>query len=361
MENNISRMQKHVTSQGASLRPHLKTSKCIEIAEAMTRGHSRAVAVSTLREADYFGSHGFSDILYTVAPPPGKLPHVMDLLARGIRVMVLADNPQSVEAICDYGRSASIKIPVLLEIDCDGHRSGLSAAPEAVIPLARTLSRSNGASFAGIMTHAGGAYDCKSIISICQAAARECAVVDHLALQLAHAGMKCPVISVGSTPTAIFGEGFERVTEVRAGAFVFNDLTMVNLGVCDVPDIAISVLTSVIGHREQANQIVTDAGWTALSSDLSTEKQAKDFKYGLVCDGLTGAPLDDMLVVGTNQEHGLVGQRHGRRLDYQQFPVGRLLRVLPVHACATAAAHGSYRVTDGSTNILGEWKRVGGW
>jgi D-serine deaminase-like pyridoxal phosphate-dependent protein len=41
------------------------------------------VTVSTLREAEYFFSHGVSDLLYAVSIAPNKLDHVFDLRRRG--------------------------------------------------------------------------------------------------------------------------------------------------------------------------------------------------------------------------------------------------------------------------------------
>jgi D-serine deaminase-like pyridoxal phosphate-dependent protein len=361
MRSNIRRMQRHIFTAGTTLRPHVKTSKSLEIAEEMTREYPRAITVSTLREAAYFADNGFTDILYSVAPPPAKLPQIGSLLARGLQVTVLADNEASVAAIVEYGRHAEIHIPVLLEIDCDGHRSGLRPDPAVVAPLARNLTGAESAIFRGIMTHAGGAYASESVAAISNAAVNERDVMVNMAAQLASAGLRCEVVSVGSTPTALFGNNFQGVTEVRAGVFVFNDLTMVSLGVCGLQDIAISVLTTVIGHRRVAAQIVTDSGWMALSCDLSTQGRPTDYRYGLVCDGLTGEPMDDLIVAETNQEHGLIGRRTGGLLDFSKFPVGRLLRILPVHACATAAAHASYQVTEGPSNVIGEWRRCGGW
>jgi D-serine deaminase-like pyridoxal phosphate-dependent protein len=75
------------------------------------------------------------------------------------------------------------------------------------------------------------------------------------------------VISVGSSPTAHFARDLTGVTEVRAGVFVFFDLVMAGLGVCSLDDIALSVLTTVIGHQREKGWIIVDAGWMAMSRD----------------------------------------------------------------------------------------------
>src|SRR3546814_10433162 len=66
---------------------------------------------------------------------------------------------------------------------------------------------------------------------------------------LRDAGLPCPVVSVGSSPTAHFARNLDGVTEVREGVFVFFALVMSGIGFCTLDDIALSVLTTVIGHQ----------------------------------------------------------------------------------------------------------------
>ena len=90
---------------------------------------------------------------------------------------------------------------------------------------------------------------------------------------LRDAGLPCPVVSVGSTPTAHAAADLSGVTELRAGVYVFFDLVMAGIGVCDVDDIALSVLSTVIGHQEKQGWILIDAGWMAMSRDRGTAAQ----------------------------------------------------------------------------------------
>src|SRR5207247_3015713 len=131
---------------------------------------------------------------------------------------------------------------------------------------------------------AGDSYSCRSVDAIRRVAARERDSVVACGNALQGAGMACPVVSVGSTPTATFADSFEGVTEVRVGVYVFHDLVMAGLGVCALDDIAISVLGAVIGHRVDLNRVIVDAGWMALSRDRGTAAQRVDQGYGVVCD-----------------------------------------------------------------------------
>jgi D-serine deaminase-like pyridoxal phosphate-dependent protein len=216
-----------------------------------------------------------------------------------------------------------------------------------------------GPSLLGVMTHAGESYNCTSVDAIAAMAQREREAVVQSAEALRTFGHACPVVSVGSTPTATFAPSFKGVTEVRTGVYMFHDLVMAGLGVCAIDDIAISVLASVIGHQEERHWIITDAGWMALSRDRGTAKQKVDQGYGLVCNQY-GKPVDDLVVVDANQEHGIIARRDAGPIDLARYPVGSLLRILPNHACATAAQHASTTCSR-TTSRSRSWERFGGW
>ncbi len=211
-----------------------------------------------------------------------------------------------------------------------------------------------------MLTHAGGSYDCRGDAELCAMAEQERAGAVRAAQRLRAAGHAAPVVSVGSTPTALFAQDLAGVTEVRAGVYVFLDLVMAGLGVCEVDDIALSVLTTVVGHRADKGWTLVDAGWMALSRDRGTASQPVDQGYGLVCDA-DGRPLDGFIVIAANQEHGTIAHRSGDPRRMLELPVGSLLRVLPNHACATAAQFDRYHVLDASRGRAAQWLRFGGW
>lgn len=354
LERNCLRMRSRVQSHGVALRPHVKTAKCVEVAQRALDAPSGAITVSTLREAEYFFDHGFRDILYSVGMVPAKVGRVAELIRRGARVGTIVDGVEGARAFKQACEKAGVRIPTLIEIDSDGHRAGLAPSDPALLEAAAVL----GDSLQGVMTHAGDSYNCTTTDAIRQVAAREREAVVSAATSLRAAGHASPVVSVGSTPTATFADSFAGVTEVRTGVYVFQDLVMAGLGVCAVDDIAISVLASVIGHQREKNWLLIDAGWMALSRDRGTAKQKVDQGYGLVCD-VEGRPLD-LVVAEANQEHGIVTRRDGGAIDFSRYPIGTLLRVLPNHACATAAQHSEYRVIDNG-EVVGTWDRFGGW
>jgi D-serine deaminase-like pyridoxal phosphate-dependent protein len=356
LDRNIALMRERIAGLGAPLRPHVKTAKSIEVVRRAVAPGSGGITVSTLKEAEHFFAAGYRDILYAVGIAPNKLDHVAALRRRGCELTVILDNLQAAHALA--GKSAAIgsALPALIEIDSDGHRAGVKPGDTQLIGIGHVL----GANLRGVMTHAGGSYDCKSVDHIRVYANRERAEAVRCAEQLRQAGLPCPTVSIGSTPTATWIESLAGITEVRVGVYMFFDLFMAGLGVCSQDDIALSVLCSVIGHQPEKNWIITDAGWMALSRDRGTASQKIDQGYGVVCD-IAGDPIDGLIVTGANQEHGIISTRNGEAIDAAQFPVGTLLRVLPNHACATAAQHDAYYVVADATEVQARWPRFSGW
>jgi D-serine deaminase-like pyridoxal phosphate-dependent protein len=358
MTRNIERMRRRLAELGVGFRPHVKTAKSIEVCRRLTPTPRGPITVSTLKEAEQFFAQGVSDVLYAVGIEPGKLSHVADLRARGCDLMVILDSVEAAADVSAFCAERRGEIPALIEIDSDGHRGGVKPDSDTLLDVAAALT--SGARCRGVMTHAGASYDCRSTGAIAAMAEQERAAVVRAAARLRAAGHDAGVVSVGSTPTATFARDLTGVTEVRAGVFVFQDLVMAGLGVCSVEDIALSVLVSVIGHQREKGWIVTDGGWMAVSRDRGTAGQEVDQGYGLVRDA-DGRIIESLVMHGANQEHGLLSRRDGGPIDWDVFRIGRRLRILPNHACATAAQHAEYFVVEGSREIVARWERFGGW
>ncbi len=136
---------------------------------------------------------------------------------------------------------------------------------------------------------------------------------------------------------------------------------MQGVGVCGHDDIALSVLCTVIGHQQEKGWVLVDAGWMAMSRDRGTQDQSVDQGYGTVCDE-RGQLIEGLIMSSANQEHGILSWRDGRTNSQmeRQFAVGTRLRVLPNHACATAAQFPAYEVIQADGSLI-RWPRFYGW
>ena len=355
-ERNHARLSDHLRALGVPLRPHVKTAKSLPIIRRLLAGQPGGVTVSTLREAAACLDGGIRDILYAVGIAPQKLADVAALRSRGADLTVILDSVETAQAIAAHRAAFGVGIPALIEIDSDGHRAGVLPESDTLLAIASLL----GPDLRGVMTHAGESYHCVTADAKRAMAAQERDAVVNASLRLRLAGHRCPVVSVGSTPTACFAEDLHGVTEVRAGVYVFMDLVMAGLGVCAVDDIAISVLVTVIGHQAAKGWVITDGGWMALSRDRGTSAQAVDQGYGMVCDA-AGQVIPGLVMSGANQEHGIISRHDGAAWDVHALPVGTRLRVLPNHACATAAQYDGYHVWADGALTDEYWERFNGF
>jgi D-serine deaminase-like pyridoxal phosphate-dependent protein len=347
---NAAKLDAHLQSLGVPLRLHVKTAKSLDAIALVLGGRKAPITVSTLKEAEQFLAGGYTDILYAVGFTADKLPRAQALVAKGAKLTLIVDSVEAAEGIKGF--------PVLIEIDTDNHRAGVKPGDEAkLVAIAKALEK-NGNTVAGVMTHAGESYNCKSVDAIRAMAEQERSGAVAAVKVLRKAGFAAPVVSVGSTPTATYAANLDGVTEVRAGVYVFQDLVMAGIDVCKPADIALSVLATVIGHQEEKGWILVDAGWMAMSRDRGTAKQRVDQGYGMVCD-IDGRPIRDLVVTDANQEHGTIASRSGGKPPV--LPIGTKLRILPNHACATGAAYPDYKVVDGSREVVATWSRFSGW
>lgn len=358
MQRNINTMQARMNSLGVKLRPHVKTSKCVAVVKQQIAAGASGITVSTLKEAEQFFAAGITDILYAVGMVSTKLAPAKALRDKGCDLKVIVDSLNAANAVVEFGRTQAHVFEVWAEVDSDGHRAGLKPEGDELIAVGRAL-HDGGMKLGGVMTHAGASYELNTPEALQAIAEQERSLCVLAAQRLRTAGLPCANVSVGSTPTALSAQHLEGVTEVRAGVYVFHDLVMVNIGVAGTDDVALSVLTTVIGHQKEKGWALVDAGWMAMSRDRGTQKQSHDYGYGQVC-AVDGRVIDGYTVTSVNQEHGIVSRADELDSDIaKRFPVGTVLRILPNHACATAAQFPEYvAVGDGGKQT---WARFYGW
>ncbi|MCO4745441.1 MAG: alanine racemase [Proteobacteria bacterium] len=339
VERNIDRMSTRAEELGVRLRPHVKTHKIPFIGRMQTPGSFKGITVSTLAEARTFAEAGFTDITWALPLPLHRLREVVDLGAH-IDLGVLVDNADTAARLAESGE----RLRVWMKLDCGNHRAGVDPTDPASIDLARVLYDAKNLDFQGTIAHAGHSYSTRGDPERLQRIAEEerdlC--VD-FANRCESRGVAFPHVSIGSTPTCAVIDQLEGVTEIRPGNYVFFDLFQQGLGVCGLDDIALTVISSVLGQHQ--GRMVLDAGALALSKDPGHE----DGSFGRV-RSVEGQDLPIELKQ-LSQEHGLA-QGHLPGLDR--------VRILPNHSCLVAAMHPRIYGVRGD-EVVGSWIPARGW
>ncbi len=358
LQRNLDVMQARMSDRGVTLRPHLKTAKSAKVAALAREGGAVGITVSTLAEAEYFHTHGFSDITYAVGMAPGKLDRAAMLIGNSADLRIITDNIDAARAIAAHAAAGDVIFKVLIEIDTGDGRAGLLPESDELIEIGELLDGTANVDLLGVLTHAGQSYACHTPEAIRTVADIERDGIVRAAERLRDRGMPCPVVSGGSTPTAVHAGDLTGVTEMRPGVFVFNDLKQLSGGACDRNDLALSVLASVIGHNRHKGHLLLDAGALAISKDISAVADRPEVGYGEVCDPSSMAPHEGLYVTAVSQEHGIVPVADEAVFD--RLAIGAKVRILPNHACITAAAYDCYHVLENGA-VTEEWDRINGW
>ena len=366
LERNLRTMAERCARRGVALRPHLKTVKCAEAAKLARRLGARGFTVSTLQEAEFFFTHGFDDLIYPATPVGLKLDRAAALVRAGCTLRVTVEQVDGAELLMAAGRRLGVAFETLIEIDSGDHRAGIAPDSAALLTIAAALrgfeKEKAGARLAGVLTHGGHSYRGRTAGEMRAYAEQEREAVVGGAERLRCAGHACEIVSGGSTPTAVHGVEHAGLTELRPGVYMLGDVFQVTAGSHTLDDIAANVLTAVIGHQRANGTLLIDAGSMALTKDCSAGplSDPSDTGYGLIADA-SGRVLSNLRVIGLYQEHGVVGSRDPRiPIDLAAFPLGTKLRVLPHHACLTAAQFDLYHVHQAG-RVVGQWTRVRGW
>jgi D-serine deaminase-like pyridoxal phosphate-dependent protein len=357
LEKNCAMMRARCASLGVALRPHVKTPKSVDVAKVATGSAPLGITVSTLKEAEHFANAGYRDILYAATIVPNKFAHAARIMATGCDLILITDSADVAAAASRFAAERNITLSFLIEIDCGEHRGGMLPT-DAVADLARAIASAPGLRLRGVMTHAGHSYDASepAKVPVIAAAERDAAVAAASAIRAA--GLPCEIVSIGSTPTVLYADHLNGVTEARAGIYALWDLAQLSRKVCGIDDIAVSVLASVIGHNLAGRSLILDAGALALSKDIGANKLLPDAAYGYVCDATTMQRHGKLSVNVVHQEHGTVSVDDDAW--FERLPVGSLVRVLPNHACITCAGYEAFDAVRGTT-VVGRFPRVNGW
>lgn len=351
LKRNLAMMQRAIARHpGLVLRPHLKTAKSLDVAALAAPNHG-PITVSTIAEAEYFARGGYKDQILAAGITPQKLGRVAALNAAGADIKVITDDVEAARAIAAHPGP----LTALVEVDVGEGRGGVPPESDELLAIAHAL----GGTLRGLLSHSGHSYAGRTPDDMARIAEEERSGIVRAAERLRAAGLRCDIVSLGSSPTALYAKRMDGVTDVRAGVYMFGDLFQAQLGTHPESDIAVTVLASVIGRKPQRNAVLLDAGGLALSKDRSTANAPRDCGFGLVWDEDGRPSFGDAIISRTHQEHGeMTGSAP---LPFERLPVGAKVRVAPNHTCMTAAAHDRYHVVDGGREVIATWPRINGW
>jgi len=341
MERNLKNMAGRAKKLGVSLRPHIKTHKCLELGRRQLALGAQGITVSTLFEAQAFARGGFTDLTWAFPLDPSHVPHVQRIARDGVTLRVILDDLDTAKALAGSG------LHVWLKVDCGYHRAGVDPSSRYALDVARELGAERGLTFDGILSHSGHAYHTRNQEEAAQVAVQERQVMAWFAELLRKDGLPVRGVSVGSTPAMAAAKDLTGVTEARPGNYIFYDRTMVLIGCCEPSDVAVSVLATVVSHQPGASHFVVDTGALSLSKDLGPTHLGIGTAFGAV------RAHPELTVASVSQEHGLIRAAAPAAIE-GKFKVGQHVEIIPNHSCLTEAHFDEYVVIEGD-RVMDRW------
>ncbi len=340
--NNIRRIAQKAAGLGVRFRPHFKTHQSVKVGEWFRDEGVTAITVSSVQMAGYFAAAGWKDI--TIAFPVNILEiEPINRLTKFSKINLLVENKEVVNFLNDQLDSP---VDVWVKIDTGYNRTGIEATDfELADAVVKAVAGSAKTNLKGFLTHSGQTYQANSIDEIMRRHFDSLLKLKNLKTR--YGGMYGNLeISMGDTPAASVCENFGGVDELRPGNFVFYDLMQQNHGVCSFDDIAVKMVCPVVAIHPSRNEVVVHGGAVHFSKDYILNTDGKKMFGRIIIDKEGQKVLMDTMnyLSALSQEHGILKVAQSQ---LQNFYVGQLVEIYPVHSCLTANLMGHYYTTTG--------------
>ena len=342
LRNNLVKMVTKAKNNNIRFRPHFKTHQSIEIGKWFRKYGINAITVSSVDMAYYFSEDGWNDITIAIPVNLLELDRIQDLAIK-INLGVLVESLESVEYLI---KKVDTPLNIWIEVDQGYHRTGISDS-DMILRIARTLQENPHLCLKGLLTHAGHSYSTRSkdeLIKIHIQSIKDLKVKQRA---LEKQGLKNLQLSIGDTPICSIATDFEGIDEIRPGNFIFYDLTQVSIGSCQEADIAIGVACPIIAKYPERDNLVIYGGAIHLSKDTLTLPSGERI-YGKIASLSKfgwSTPFLEANVSSVSQEHGVI-KMDASKMD--QYQIGDILVIIPIHSCLTANLFNRYYLLDGT-------------
>ncbi|MDQ2723310.1 MAG: alanine racemase [Actinomycetota bacterium] len=231
---------------GPRLRPHVKAHKCTELARVQSAAGHPGFTCAAIREVEGMAAAGLgTDLL--LANEVLDARRLGAVVARGHRVTVAVDSPETVAAAADGGVRE-----VVVDVNIGLPRCGCPPAHAGHIA---ELARGRGLAVRGVMGYEG------HLMMMAPPEEQQRLTEEAMALLLgAHADVGGELVSAGGTGTYAVNTW---ATEIQAGSYALMDTSYATLG--HPFGHALSILATVISVS--ADYAVADVGLKSLGMD----------------------------------------------------------------------------------------------
>ena len=322
---NIKNMALKAIQNKVLFEPHFKTHQSIEVGNWFKEFGVDSITVSSVSMAQYFSAAGWTNI--TIAFPFNILEiNELNLISSSVNLTLLVEDESTIEKL----NSLESEVSLFIEIDAGYHRSGIAHDSYNLIDALIEAIKKTKHTFKGFYYHGGNSYSARSKEEVLT-------IFDDFQSKMIQLKSRFsahnPHIAVGDTPTCSLSTQFKGIDSIHPGNFVFYDLTQVEIGSCQLDQIAVSLLCPVVMKSEERKELVIYGGGVHLSKEGLQTKQG--LIYGLVGklneEGFFSI-FPDTYVKSLSQEHGVIVANSG---VFNKINIGDVVAIIPIHSCMT--------------------------
>jgi D-serine deaminase-like pyridoxal phosphate-dependent protein len=312
LEENLDRYQQYFLRHGIGLRPHIKTHKTLAIAHMQMARGAIGLTCQKLGEAEVMVAGGLNvDILVAFNIMGRQKLDRLTALARQTRITIAADSEYTVRGVAEAAAAEGVTVGVLVDVEVGASRTGVPT-PEDALALGRIVDGLPGVELRGVF----GFPTPPTTRPIFQ---------ETLAL-FDRAGLPHPVVSGGSTPSALQAHEIPELTEYRAGEYPVGGAGHLAQGRHTVEQCALRVIATVVS-RTGGERAILDAGSKTMSASVRQSDDGPSMGY------LVEYP--EARFYGASEEHGHIDIS----ACAQKPALGERVQVLPVHPCPCVNEH----------------------
>ncbi len=319
------------------LRPHVKTHKCMEVAELMMAARIHKFKCATIAEAEMLGMCYAKDVLLAYQPNGPKIARFIELIHKypETNFSCLVDHIVSAQQMSIAAQRDELTIPLYVDLNVGMNRTGVE--PENAMELCAEIVKLPSLRFMGLH-----AYDGHIDEIDLRKRKEKCMNVYHRVLNLNEnllaRGIKDIVCVMGGSPSFPIYAQLPEV-ECSPGTFVYWDGNYL-AGLPEQQFLPGALVVGRIISKPSATTLTVDIGHKSISSEYEISRRIR----------FLNAP--DLAAVSHSEEHMVM-----RAPENHPYQIGDVLYGLPGHVCPTCALY-EHAVVIKNHRVDTTWKTI---
>jgi len=221
LERNLNKIKSKLDLMAVNLRPHVKTIHDPKLSDILRASGIDKICVSNISMMRAFIDAGWRDICLAIPFPMSSIDALVELCeTTDLKLTLYVDDESQIERLMNVPVSFRLSI----EIDTGQRRSGIEWKQRSRIISMIDQIQSSNHSLDGLTAHFGGLYLCNTKDEIYSECANDMMKMLQLKERLDRHYSAPISLAIGDTPSLLTMDYFDKVNEVRAGNFLFNDL-----------------------------------------------------------------------------------------------------------------------------------------